>query len=150
VEILAFLVLGLIAMLAIVPPLVRGRIEESPLDTTRHFRRSMLEMAASVNPSEYGRAPAPPKRRLNLPLLFSGTGPAPGQTPRGGYSGRVVSFRRASERRMRVYAVLGSLVVATGIAAIIARTAVVTAIFFFCVGLLLLYFFLVQLMVKRR
>ena len=149
-EILAFLVLGLIAMLAIVPPLVRGRMEESPIDSAKHFRRSMLEMAASINPSEYGRAPAFPKRRLNLPLLFTGTGPVPEQTPRGGYGRQAVSFRKASERRMRVYAVLALLVVATGIAAIIARTAITTAIFFICAGLLLLYLFLVQLMVKRR
>lgn len=149
-EILAFLVLGLIAMLAIVPPLVRGRIEDSPLDSTRHFRKSMLEMAASINPAEYGKAPDATKRRFSIPLLFAGTGPVPEQMPRGGYSGRTTSFRKASERRVRVYAVLGLLVAATGIAALIARTAVVTAVFFICAGLLLFYFFLVQLMVKRR
>ncbi len=150
-EILGFLVLGLIAMLAIVPPLVRGRIEESPLDSTKHFRKSMLEMAASVNPSEYGRAPFTSKRKLNVPLLFSGiNNTMPQQTPQGSYGRSPHHMRRAAERRMRVYAVLGTLAAGTCIAAVIARTAVVTAIFFIACGLLLLYFFLVQFMVRRK
>ena len=47
-EILALLLLGLIAMLAIVPPIIRGKLEESPLATTQSFQRSMQEMANSI------------------------------------------------------------------------------------------------------
>ena len=47
-EILALLLLGLIAMLAIVPPIIRGKLEESPLASTQSFQRSMQEMANSI------------------------------------------------------------------------------------------------------
>ncbi len=47
-EILALLLLGLIAMLAIVPPIIRGKLDESPLSTTQNFQRSMQEMANSI------------------------------------------------------------------------------------------------------
>ena len=49
-EILALLLLGLIAMLAIVPPIIRGKLDESPLATTQSFQRSMQEMANSIEP----------------------------------------------------------------------------------------------------
>jgi hypothetical protein len=52
-EILALLLLGFIAMLAIVPPIIRGKLEESPLVTSQNFQRSMQEMANSLEP--YGR-----------------------------------------------------------------------------------------------
>lgn len=150
-EILAFLVLGLIAMLAIVPPLVRGRIEESPLDSVRHFRKSMLEMAASVNPSEYSKPSSYGKRKIHSILLFSGAKAQPEHLRRAPQIRKAGSLRsRAAERRMKVYVVLGFLVVVSGIAAIIARTAVLTAVFFIFAGLLLLFFSLVQIMVKRR
>jgi hypothetical protein len=47
-EILALLLLGLIAMLAIVPPIIRGKLDDSPLSTTQSFQRSMQEMANSI------------------------------------------------------------------------------------------------------
>lgn len=49
-EILALLLLGFIAMLAIVPPIIRGKLEDSPLVTTQSFRRSMQEIAHSLEP----------------------------------------------------------------------------------------------------
>ncbi len=48
-EILAFLLIGLIAMLAIVPPIIRGKLDESPLSTTESFQRSMFQMGTSLN-----------------------------------------------------------------------------------------------------
>ncbi len=44
------LLLGLIAMLAIVPPIIRGKLEGSPLASTQSFQRSMQEMANSIDP----------------------------------------------------------------------------------------------------
>ncbi len=48
-EILAFLLIGLIAMLAIVPPIIRGRIDASPLTTTEDFQKSMFQMGTSLD-----------------------------------------------------------------------------------------------------
>ncbi len=146
---MAFLLLGFIAMLAIVPPIVRGRIEESPLESTRHFKKSMMQMAASVNPGEYGKGYAPVKKWNNLPVLFSAPRSLPQSSQQPAY-GRPNPVRQASARRARVYLVLGFLVVVSGIAAIIAKSAAFTAIFFACAGLLVFYLLLVQFMVKRR
>ena len=52
-EILALILLGLIAMLAIVPPIIRGKLDESPLATTQSFHRSMEELGHSLDPDEY-------------------------------------------------------------------------------------------------
>ena len=52
-EILALILLGLIAMLAIVPPIIRGKLDESPLSTTQSFHRSMEELGHSLEPDEY-------------------------------------------------------------------------------------------------
>jgi hypothetical protein len=52
-EILALILLGLIAMLAIVPPIIRGKLDESPLSTTQSFHRSMEELGHSLEPGEY-------------------------------------------------------------------------------------------------
>jgi hypothetical protein len=43
----------LIAMLAIVPPIIRGKLDESPLATTQSFHRSMEELGHSLEPDEY-------------------------------------------------------------------------------------------------
>lgn len=48
-EILALLLLGLIAMLAIVPPIIRNKLEESPLTTIQSFQRNMQEIAHSID-----------------------------------------------------------------------------------------------------
>jgi hypothetical protein len=149
VEILAFLLLGLIAMLAIVPPLVRGRIEESPLDSTRDFKRSMLEMAASVNPSEYGRGSSIHRRKVYLPsfLMSSSLEPdAPQLSPQPGRS----SGMKASQRRNRTYLVLGILTLITGIASFITKWEPVLVVMFLIFAVLLFaYSVLVMLMVKR-
>ena len=58
-EILAFLLIGLIAMLAIVPPIIRGKIDASPLSTTENFQRSMFQMGTSL---DLDAAPEEPAR----------------------------------------------------------------------------------------
>ncbi len=147
-EILAFLLLGLIAMLAIVPPLVRGRIEESPLDSTRNFKRSMLEMAASVNPSEYGRGSMVHRRKVYLPSFLMSSTLEP-EAPRQGPRPTRAPGRRASQRRNRTYFVLGLLTLLTGILSIITRKPPVIVIFLVSAALLFIYSFLVFMMVKR-
>jgi Flp pilus assembly protein TadB len=149
VEILAFLLLGFIAMLAIVPPIVRGRIEQSPLESTRHFRKSMLQMAASVNPAEYGKEVTFSRRKLVLPLFFSSPNSLPQPSRQASFSQKRAA-RRASARRNRVYFVLGLLVLVTGIIAIIVKNVAFAVLFFVCIALLLLYMLLVQFMVKRK
>ena len=149
VEILAFLLLGLIAMLAIVPPIVRGKIEESPLDSTRNFKRSMLEMAASVNPHEYGGTVAFNRRRTYLPSFLMSAGSdyeSPQTTPYAAHAAGV----KASRRRNRTYLVLGMLTLVTGIIALMAPNAVTIALFAICAVLLLVYALLAFLLVKRN
>ncbi len=147
-EILAFLLLGLIAMLAIVPPLVRGRIEESPLDSTRNFKRSMLEMAASVNPSEYGRGTTMTRRKIYLPSFLMSSGLEP-ETPQMSSYASHSSGIKASQRRNRAYIILGLLTLATGIIAIATRNTIALVFFIVFAVLLLVYSSLVFMMVKR-
>jgi len=87
-EILALLLLGLIAMLAIVPPIIRGKLDESPLSTTQSFQRSMQEMANSI---ESGSSMERPQ--------FSGKGPV-GYTEAAG-AGRGGRLRPVPERNPR-------------------------------------------------
>jgi hypothetical protein len=148
VEILAFLLLGLIAMLAIVPPLVRGRIEESPLDSTRNFKRSMLEMAASVNPSEYGRGTTMTRRKVYLPSFLMSSSLEPEAPQMGPFTGRSPG-RKASQRRNRTYLILGILTLITGITAIATRNVIALVFFILFAVLLLVYSSLVFMMVKK-
>jgi hypothetical protein len=148
VEILAFLLLGLIAMIAIVPPIVRGKIEESPLDSTKNFKRSMLEMAASVNPHEYGGAITMNRRRVYLPSFLMSAGSdyeSPQMTPYASHAAGV----KASRRRNRTYMILGLLTLVTGIIAIVSPNALTIVLFAICAILLLIYACLVYFMVKR-
>ncbi len=77
VEILAFLLIGLIAMLAIVPPIIRGRLDASPLTTTEDFQRSMFQMGTSL---DLENAPPPPEDRSTavryMPASSAATAPA--------------------------------------------------------------------------
>ena len=149
VEILAFLLLGLIAMIAIVPPIVRGKIEESPLDSTRNFKRSMLEMAASVNPHEYGGTVTLNRRRIYIPTFLMSSGSdyeSPQMSPYASHAAGI----KASRRRNRTYLVLGMLTLVTGIIALMAPNAVTIALFAICAVLLLVYALLAFLLVKRN
>lgn len=111
-EILALLLLGLIAMLAIVPPIIRGKLEESPLVTAQTFQRSLQEMAHSIEggpqrPAELGeRIPATYPRRAVT--VQSGKAGLPGRAP----------YRRTSAavRRNRIMAALISISVLWGAA----------------------------------
>lgn len=153
---MAFLLLGLIAMLAIVPPFIRGRLEESPLVSTRKFKRSMLEMAASVNPSNYKEALTLTRRKLILPpltlnhhrgnisphLLNAGNKRRPYKQSSGVYRTSSVI------RRRRVYFILSTLVLITGMLALTLHNPITLVIFIASLFLLLLYAILVVMLVR--
>lgn len=116
-EILALLLLGLIAMLAIVPPIIRGKLEDSPLVTTQTFQRSMQEIAHSLKPQGENVIPA-------RSVYVAGGLPAGARTRRQ-IAERAVSKanprRKAAVRRNRILATLtlltagwGSLTLACG------------------------------------
>jgi hypothetical protein len=130
-EILALLLLGLIAMLAIVPPIIRGKLDESPLATTQSFQRSMQEMANSIEGGT-GREEAPHR----------GGGATGHLTPVGGASGdqlrsgqaRIASRRRAAIRRNRVLAALAVFATLWGTAALLSGKTWCLVIFaFMCI-----------------
>jgi len=113
-EILALLLLGLIAMLAIVPPIIRGKLDESPLASTQSFQRSMQEMANSID-SASGRGESPHESRERVVYTLP---------PRGGYAARphaAVRFanrKRAAIRRNRIMACLAVFAASCGILAV--------------------------------
>jgi hypothetical protein len=119
-EILALLLLGLIAMLAIVPPIIRGKLEESPLASTQSFQRSMQEMANSIESGTgNGRTGYGGKR----PGLYA----AP---PGAGRQGRLRPHpasnyrkRNAAVRRSRIIAALTIIACIWGVAALFSGKA---------------------------
>jgi hypothetical protein len=86
-EILALFLLGLIAMLVIVPPLIRGKLASSPLASAQSFQRSMQEMASSIEPGLIEETPMErPYRNGRLysrrNLWHGRTTPSPRRYPR--------------------------------------------------------------------
>lgn len=109
-EILALLFLGLIAMLAVVPPIIRGKLDESPLVTTQTFQRSMQEIAHSLDPqfnrpsargNPRGSLSSRPKKNLSAGIRREFGRP---------------SRRRAAIRRNRILASLTILTLGWGAA----------------------------------
>ena len=101
-------------MLAIVPPIIRGKLDDSPLASTQSFQRSMQEMANSIE-------------------LRDSRGDVPYREP-GGYRGQVrtgspdqpyavpspkASRRRAAVRRSRITAGLTVFAAIWGMAALV-------------------------------
>jgi hypothetical protein len=102
-EILALFLLGLIAMLVIVPPIIRGKLTSSPLASTQSFQRSMQEMASSIEP--YPMEETPKERPYRNGRLYSRrnlwqgrTTPSPRRNPR--------HFSPSEMRRRRLIAAL--------------------------------------------
>lgn len=136
-EILALLLLGFIAMLAIVPPIIRGKLEDSPLASTQNFQRSMQEMANSIDYGSGGeRAQSSGKR----PEGYS-------EAAGAGREGRLRPvqtrpYRRsnAAVRRSRVIATLTSLAAIWGVATLISgETWCLVTFAFFCVCLVIFW-----------
>ena len=141
-EILALLLLGLIAMLAIVPPIIRNKLEESPLTTTESFQRSMQEIAHSIEVREsaaMGRVASPAagiqareERVRGRSLPAAAHGRAPGH-------------RRAAARRARIITALTFLSFCWGAATLFSGRGWCLAVFAASVFLLVLYWGLVLL-----
>lgn len=142
-EILALLLLGLIAMLAIVPPIIRGKIEESPLATTQSFQRSMEEIAHSIESGSLrsARSYAARENARYRDWRVGGDRPAPARPP--------VANRRgtsAAARRNRVFALLTLLAFAWGAATLFSGKT--WCLFFFATfSILLIFFWLLTIIV---
>ncbi len=130
-------------MLAIVPPIIRGRIEESPLATTQSFQRSMEEIAHSIesgssrSASSYRKGAA--GRHGDYPVDMSPTRPA---------RPVAVSRRRtsAAARRNRVFTVLTFLAFTWGTATLFSGKTWCLAVFT-AFSVLLIIFWLLTILV---
>ncbi len=142
-EILALLLLGLIAMLAIVPPIIRGRIEESPLATTQSFQRSMEEIAHSI---ESGSRRSAREYRNEAAGGYRGY-PASAAHPRS--MSPITSHRRrasAAARRNRVIAMLTFLAFTWGVVTLFSGKTWCLALFA-SFSVLLIVFWLLTILV---
>lgn len=134
-EILALLLLGLIAMLAIVPPIIRGKLEDSPLATTQSFQRSMKEIASSIESPgrSHGAHPgarAPRGYRAARPGGEGRLRPVPARIPRRS---------RAAVRRGRIMVSLTLFASLWGIATLISGRPWCLVIFAISCGLLVAF-----------
>lgn len=140
-EILALILLGLIAMLAIVPPIIRGKLDESPLATTQSFHRSMEELGHSLEPDEYraggehGLARSPSENTAR-PRQDRGSRPA-GQS--------YYRNNRASVRRNRILAGLMIFASIWGAATLISGSMWCLVLFAIACLILVLYWSLMML-----
>jgi len=136
-EILALLLLGLIAMLVIVPPIIRGKLAASPLASSLSFQRSMQEMGNSLEPQgreeKIRRSRPAGDRRRSIQNLMSGVPirPSRGRPTR--------SISRAEMRRRRLLAMLTLLTIVWGAAALAIRSLWCLVIFGITVSLSLAY-----------
>ncbi len=73
-EFLVFLLLGFAAVLLVIPSLIRGRLEESPVATADYFQKSMSELGRSLNMGD-------PRRDSRINITRRGM---PTSTPRYG------------------------------------------------------------------
>jgi hypothetical protein len=165
-EILPLLLLGFIAMLAIVPPIIRGKLEDSPLVTTQSFRKSMQEIAHSLEPRLEPTLRSPDPRTASTrsggairyqeatvkagAQVGSGSGiQEPSRTclsPAEVRNARRRSTRRAEVRRNRVLASLTLSVILWGLATLCTGNIWCLAMFAFC-GFLLAFFWGLTLLV---
>lgn len=139
-EILALLLLGLIAMLAIVPPIIRGKLDESPLASTQSFQRSMQEMANSIEPRTSREENSYQKRGVNGYMMPVRTG-SPGRPQ--AIPSPMASRRKAAVRRNRITAGLTIFAAVWGIAALISGRGWCLVMFTIICSLLLIYWGLV-------
>ncbi|MBC7247964.1 MAG: hypothetical protein H5T73_09320 [Actinobacteria bacterium] len=141
-EILALLLLGLIAMLAIVPPIIRNKLEESPLTTTESFQRSMQEIAHSIEVREnaqevrVSRSPAG---------MYAREERARGRAVSAAAHGRARGHRRAAARRARIITALTFFSFCWGAATLFSGRTWCLAVFAASVSMLVLYWGLVML-----
>jgi hypothetical protein len=139
-EILALLLLGLIAMLAIVPPIIRGKLDESPLATTQSFQRSMQEMANSIEPRGSRE-----ENQYRNPGINGNLTPVKQVYPERTYAGPspLASRRKTAVRRNRVTMGLTVFAAIWGIAALISGRGWCLVLFAVVCSLLVVYWGLV-------
>lgn len=127
-------------MLAIVPPIIRNKLEESPLTTTQSFQRSMQEIAHSIDkPGGYeaeheGRLPGKQRTAVGTANRVAAFSPA-----RGGRPHR----KRAAVRRTRIITTLTLLSFFWGIATLFSGRGWCLAVFAAFACLLTLYWGLI-------
>ena len=140
-EILALILLGLIAMLAIVPPIIRGKLDESPLATTQSFHRSMEELGHSLEPGEYGA-----EREYELDRNSS-ENPARYRQDRRIQPAGPSHYRKnqAAVRRNRILAGLMIFASIWGVATLISGSMWCLVLFAFACFILILYWALMML-----
>jgi hypothetical protein len=145
-EILALLLLGLIAMLAIVPPIIRGKLEQSPLVTSQNFQRSMQEIAESLEPC--GRPGASRSRDAVDPRGIRAPAPS-ARIRQGDVRVRSSSRSRAAVRRNRVITALTLFAALWGVATLISGKSWCLILFLFscCV---LVAFWVLSLFLPNR
>jgi hypothetical protein len=139
-EILALLLLGLIAMLAIVPPIIRGKLDESPLASTQSFQRSMQEMANSIESGASREETSYGVKGPNGYMVQVRTG-SPGR-PQAAPS-PMASRSKTAVRRNRITAGLTIFAAVWGIAALISGRGWCLVMFTIICSLLLIYWGLV-------
>lgn len=129
-------------MLAIVPPIIRNKLEESPLTTTESFQRSMQEIAHSIkvreNTAEWQGA-------RQLAGRQSGEEMRSVRTAHSGTRAVASRRRRAAARRTRIIAVLTFLSFCWGAATLFSGRGWCLALFAAFTFLLVLYWGLVLL-----
>jgi hypothetical protein len=147
-EILALLLLGLIAMLAIVPPLIRGKLMQSPLATSQSFQRSMQEMANSIEPlnrqdegsmHEAGAAHAPGVAHATGVAHVPATAKMAIHTQTHPLTARSSHRSKAAIRRNRIVTALSLFASIWGVATLISGVAWCLVIFAIACGLLVIY-----------
>jgi hypothetical protein len=139
-EILALLLLGLIAMLAIVPPIIRGKLDESPLASTQNFQRSMQEMANSIEPRS-----SRDKARYQAGGVNGNVTPIRQSHPDRPHTvpSPVAGRSRAAVKRNRITVGMMVFAAAWGIAALFSGRAWCMVLFTIACGLLIIYWGLV-------
>ena len=137
-EILALILLGLIAMLAIVPPIIRGKLDESPLATTQSFHRSMEELGHSLEPDEY-RTDREQRFDRSTPEYAGRPGYDRRSRAPGQYRYRVNRASMASVRRNRILAGLMIFASIWGVATLISGSK--WCLVFFAIACFFLVFY---------
>lgn len=146
-EILALLLLGLIAMLAIVPPIIRGKMEQSPLVTSQNFQRSMQEIAESLEPCGHSGVSHP--RDAANPHGGRAMTPAV-QRRQGDIRTRSSSRSRAAVRRNRVITALTLFAAVWGVATLISGSGWCLVLFLFSCCVLVSFWVLSLFLPNRR
>ncbi|MHB8781531.1 MAG: hypothetical protein ACYC55_09130, partial [Candidatus Geothermincolia bacterium] len=113
-----------IAVLAIVPPIVKGKIDASPLNTTEDFQRSLWLMGSSL---ELEAEAAASSEGTHAP--HATTSPTPGRPSTRDRHAAAVSRSRTAVKRNRIMATFAVLAVGFALLTLASDSAVPMALF---------------------